>query len=83
MKRIVKDVKCYYLNRQGTDNSGKCDDLEGNSHVFTMFDISDFEEFQGNFILDLDLDFFTKTVYYTRLYTLNLRRQYQEILGTY
>lgn len=60
MKNIVENVHCYYLNSDNRANSGKCDDIYGKDHFFTMTNIAEFKVPVNRFILDIDLDFFSK-----------------------
>ena|GEM_PF-4735254 len=59
MKDIIGNCYWYYLNKKGGNSKiVKCDDLDGKIHQFFPNHINQFEIPEGNFILDIDLDFF-------------------------
>ncbi len=62
MKNIVKNVYMYYLNRIGNTANNECDGINGSIHKFLDRKINKFVDPKDSFILDLDFDFFTKTV---------------------
>lgn len=61
MKNIVREVYHYFLHLEGNPTDGKCDDLVGGEHSFTSKPTSTFKKPINGYVLDIDLDFFTKT----------------------
>jgi hypothetical protein len=65
MKGIIRNVCCLYWKTRNKTHPGKCDDVLGEDHMFTMSSIEDFisPNQRHKFIVDIDLDFFVKYDY--------------------
>jgi hypothetical protein len=80
MKNVVNNVYCYYFDLKGNNNSGKCDDVDGKDHYFIMKKVDNFTEPKKNFILDIDLDFFTVNFSPRYLLSLSKIRKYLRLM---
>lgn len=63
MKNIIKDTYWFHNDSPHHRKIDKCDDINGDIHNFHPIDISNPDRLQypdEDFILDIDLDFFTK-----------------------
>ncbi len=69
-----------YVNTNNMDNTGICDDINGNDHHYEMKSVSDLQEPRGRFILDLDLDFFAIINNSPRLFPESKIRKYLDVI---